>query len=97
MSSSLIISLRTSLILLIVFSALSSSYTRPSKESSLGVGSINSSFINIGSSSLLLNYKRALFFLLLINNPILLSSKLKTFTSSYKGTYRLKTLICFYF
>ena len=95
MSSSLVISLETSLILLAVFLALSSSYTRPSKESGLKAGSINSSFINIGSFGLLLNYKRAPPFLLLISNPILLSSKPRTSTSSYKGTYRLETLIRF--
>jgi hypothetical protein len=81
---------------LVVFSALSSSYTRPNKEFSLGVGSINSSFINIGSFSLSLNRKRAPPFLLLISNPILLSSKPRISTSSYKGIYRSETLICFY-
>jgi len=82
---------------LIIFLALSSFYIRPSKESSLRAGSINSSFINTGFFSLLLNCKRAPLFLLLISNLILLSSKPKTFTSSYKGIYRLKTLICFCF
>jgi hypothetical protein len=83
--------------LLVVFLALSSSYTRPSKESGLRAGSINSSFINIGSSSLLLNYRRASPFLLLISNLILLSSKPRISTSSYKGIYKLETLICFCF
>jgi hypothetical protein len=96
MSSSLVISLRTSLISLIIFLALSSFYTRPNKESGLRAGFINSTFINIGFFKALLNYIRAPPFLLLINNPILLSFKPKTFTSSYKGIYRLKTLICFY-
>jgi hypothetical protein len=96
MSSSLVISLRTSLILPVVFLALSSFYIRLSKESGLGAGFINSSFINIGSFNSSSNYKRAPLFLLLINNPILLSSKPRTSTSSYKGIYRLKTLIYFY-
>jgi hypothetical protein len=96
-SSSLVISLGTSLILLIVFLTLSSFYIKPNKESSLGVGFINSSLINIGSSGLLLNYKRAPSFLLLISNLILLSSKPKTFTSSHKGIYKSETLIHFYF
>ena len=81
----------------VVFSALSSSYTRPSKESGLRAGFINYSFINIGSSGLLLNYRRALSFSLLISNSISLSFKPRTFTSSYKGIYKLKTLIYFYF
>ena len=81
---------------LAVFLAFSSSYARPSKESGLGAGSINSSFINTGSFSLLLNHKRAPPFLFSISNPILLSSKPRTFTSSYKGTHRSETLICFY-
>jgi hypothetical protein len=95
-SSSLVISLGTSLTSSVVFSALSSFYARPSKESGLGAGSINSSFINIGSSGSLLNYRRAPPFLLLISNPILLSSKSRTSTSSCKGIYRLETLIHFY-
>jgi hypothetical protein len=95
-SSSLIISLETSLISPIVFSALSSFYTRPNKESGLEVGSINSSFINIDSFGSLLNYKRAPPFLLLISNLISLSSKPRISTSSYKSIHRLKTLICFY-
>jgi hypothetical protein len=82
---------------LVVFLALSSSYIKLSKKSSLEVSSINSSFINIGSSGLLLNYRRAPSFLLLINNPILLSSKPKTSTSSYKDIYKSETLIRFYF
>jgi hypothetical protein len=96
MSFSLVISLKTSVILLIIFLALSSFYIRLNKESSLGVDSINFSFINIGSSSLLLNYIKAPSFLLLINNPILLSFKPRISTFSYKGIYRLKTLIYFY-
>ena len=80
-----------------VFLALSSSYARPSKESGLGVRFINSSLINIGSSGLLLNYRRAPSFLLLISNPILLSFKSRTSTSSYKGIYKSETLICFCF
>jgi hypothetical protein len=81
---------------LVVFLALSSSYTRPNKESGLGAGFINSSFINIGFFSLLLNHRRAPPFLLSISNLILLSSKPRTSTSSYKGTYKLETLIRFY-
>ena len=96
MSFSLVISLRTSLTSPVVFLALSSSYARPSKESGLRAGSINSSFINIDSFGLLLNYIRAPPFLLLISNPILLSSKPRTSTSSYKGIYRSETLIRFY-
>ena len=81
---------------LVVFLAFSSFYIKPSKESGLGAGFINSSFINIGSSGLLLNYRRALSFSLLISNSISLSFKPRTFTSSYKDTYKLETLICFY-
>ena len=82
---------------LVIFLALSSFYTKPNKESGLRVGSINFSFINTSFSSLLLNYKRAPPFLLLISNPILLSFKPRISTSSYKDIYKLKTLICFYF
>ena len=82
---------------LVIFLALSSFYIRPSKESSLRAGFINSSFINTGFFSLLLNYIRAPPFLLLISNPILLSFKPRISTSSYKDIYKLKTLICFYF
>jgi hypothetical protein len=97
MSFSLIIFLRTSLISPIIFLTLSSFYIKSNKESGLRVSSINSSFINTSFSGLLLNYKRAPLFLLLINNPILLSFKPRIFTSSYKDIYKLKTLICFYF
>jgi hypothetical protein len=96
MSSSLIISLKTSLISLVIFLALSSFYIRPIKESGLKAGFINFNFININSFSLLLNYIKASSFLFLINNPILLNSKPRIFIFFYKGIYKSKTLICFY-
>ena len=81
---------------LIIFLAFSSFYIKLNKEFDLKVGFINSSLINIGSFSLLLNHKGAPPFPLLISNLILLSSKPRTSTSSYKGIYRLETLIRFY-
>jgi len=81
---------------LIIFLAFSSFYIKLNKEFDLKVGFINSSLINIGSFSLLLNCIKASFFLLLINYFILLNFKPKTFTFSYKDIYKLKTLIYFY-
>ena len=72
-------------------------YIKSNKESGLKVGFINSSLINIGFFSLLLNYIKALLFLLLINNPILLSFKPKTLIFFYKDIYKSETLIYFYF
>jgi hypothetical protein len=96
MFSSLVIFLRTFLILLIVFLAFSSFYIKSNKEFNLKAGFINFGFINIGFFSLLLNRIKALPFLLLINNLILLSFKFRIFTFFYKGIYKLKTLIYFY-
>jgi hypothetical protein len=92
-SFSLVAFLGTILASLIIVSSPSSSYTRYSKESRLGIGSIYFSLINIGPSTSSSNYIRAPLLLVLISKPILLSSMPKVSNYFCEETDRSKTLI----
>jgi hypothetical protein len=72
-------------------------YIKYNKEFRLRIGFIYFSIINIGFSTLLLNYIRASLLLVLISKLILLSSMLRVFNYSYKGINKSKILISLFF
>ena len=70
-----------SLIILLLFFSF---YIKLNKDFNFKINFITFNFININSSFLLLNYKKSLLFLILINKMILLSFIFKGFISFIK-------------
>jgi hypothetical protein len=70
-----------SLIILLLFFSF---YIKLNKDFNFKINFITFNFININSSFLLLNYKKSLLFLILINKLILLSFIFKGFISFIK-------------